>query len=193
MANSNTNSDAHPMQVGHCKENATNQYIGRGRNQCSMADTEPGTRGWLGNPYTVEEYGRERCLELFEKHFARKMLVDKSFCTAVLSRLGNRLGCWCRRFDEDSPACHGDIIIEYVQEFKGCYTEVLNPDDSWSRLSPHSACIKALIAGWDDVESINPLLDDTYHVELSGDRALRTYSPAQELRAIGVIDWSTDI
>lgn len=181
------------MQVGHCKKDNTNQYIGRGRNQCSMADTEPGSRGWLGNPYTVEEYGRERCLELFEKHFARKLLIDKSFCRAILTMLGNRLGCWCRRFDEDSPACHGDIIVEYARAFMNSYKEEFGPDVKWSRLMTHSASIKALVAGWDVVESITSRPDGSYSVELQGDGVFTTLSPVVELRDGGIIEWGLDI
>jgi hypothetical protein len=58
--------------------------------------TRPGK--W-GNPYTVEEYGRDQAIRLY-----REWLVGKD-----LSELhGKDLACYCRL---DEP-CHADVLLE---------------------------------------------------------------------------------
>jgi Domain of unknown function (DUF4326) len=59
-----------------------------------------GTR-W-GNPFTVEEFGRERAIELYEA-----WLLEQPDLLEQLPRLrGRLLACYCRL---DEP-CHGDVL-----------------------------------------------------------------------------------
>jgi hypothetical protein len=79
-----------------------------------MLDAKIGTRGWLGNPFTVEDYGREGCIEEFRDAFEERLETDDEFRAAVADLSGKTLGCWCQRVDEDSPACHGEVIAEWA-------------------------------------------------------------------------------
>jgi len=75
-------------------------YIGRAQDK---------VRGRFGNPFSVEEHGRERALELYREYFLRRVGVDPTFRRDVLALAGKRLGCFCK------PAeCHGDIIAAWV-------------------------------------------------------------------------------
>lgn len=103
--------------VGHCKMDSTEYYIGRGQNQRHMlSDTvTPGDRGWLGNPYSLQDgFDREDSIKKFGKAFCDKLERDDEFREAVHDLEGDTLGCWCQREDEDSPACHGEVIAEYL-------------------------------------------------------------------------------
>jgi len=101
-------------QVGHTKQDETDVYIGRGPGGRDMLDTSPTQRGWLGNPHTVEDHGREGCIERFRESFEQKLRHDPIFRRAVADLAGQTLGCWCRSVDDDRPACHGDVIAEHV-------------------------------------------------------------------------------
>ena len=57
------------------------------------------------NPYTVNKYGRERCLALYEQHIRDNLMND-------LAELeGKVLGCWCK-----PEPCHGDVLIKLFKE-----------------------------------------------------------------------------
>jgi hypothetical protein len=61
----------------------------------------PGSK-WA-NPYKVDEYGLEECLELYREHIHRTGLV-----THISELTGRNLGCFC---SENSP-CHAKILAE---------------------------------------------------------------------------------
>jgi hypothetical protein len=66
----------------------------------TLSVTRPGK--W-GNPYTVEEYGREQAIRLY-----REWLIGKD-----LSELrGKDLACYCSL---DQP-CHADILLELANK-----------------------------------------------------------------------------
>jgi hypothetical protein len=79
-----------------------------------MLSTPVGQRGWLGNPNTVEDHGREGSIERFRKAFEYRIDNDAEFRAAVQDLAGQTLGCWCQRVDDDSPACHGEVIAEWA-------------------------------------------------------------------------------
>jgi len=101
-------------RVGHCKADATDEYIGRGPGGRDMTDTEIGDRGWLGNPYSVDEHGRITCINLFRETFEQRLETDAPFRRAVADLHGQTLGCWCRTLDDDGRPCHGDVISEWA-------------------------------------------------------------------------------
>lgn len=101
-------------QVGHTKRDATDEYIGRGPNGRDMLDTPIGQRGWLGNPYTVEDHGRAGCIERFRTAFEHRIKNDAEFRARVRELHGQTLGCWCQTVDADGPACHGEVIAEWA-------------------------------------------------------------------------------
>jgi len=101
-------------RVGHCKADVTDVYVGRGPDGRSMLTTPIGERGWLGNPWPADEYGRDKSIENFRTAFEEKLQTNDSFRAAVGELAGKDLGCWCQRLDEDEPACHAEIIAEYA-------------------------------------------------------------------------------
>jgi len=102
-------------QVGHCKRNETDVYVGRGAGGRSMNDTEIGSRGWLGNPYQLGDgYSRPESIDLFRDDFEARLQADDEFREAVRDLSGTVLGCWCQSLDDDSPACHAEVIAEHA-------------------------------------------------------------------------------
>ena len=102
-------------RVGHCKADETDTYVGRGPNGRHMLSVgKPGNRGWLGNPFTMENHTREESIDAFRDAFYDKLGRDGEFRQAVDELEGDTLGCWCQRLDEDSPACHAEVIADYV-------------------------------------------------------------------------------
>lgn len=122
----------------HCKRDTYDTYIGRAgaveggtpdgiSDKHSMANTSIGERGWLGNPYPEAEYGREQCIELFERDFTDRIESDAAFRRAVDALEGEILGCWCV-----PEACHGEAIIDYIHDDNETSTET---EDAVSRVS----------------------------------------------------------
>lgn len=105
---------ASETRVGHCKQDSTDVYIGRGRGGRTMQDVEPRNRGWLGNPFTLDDYSREESIEKFREAFEDRLERDDEFRAAVRDLAGQRLGCWCQSLDADGPACHGEVIAEHA-------------------------------------------------------------------------------
>lgn len=112
--------DVKDTEVGHCKANRTDTYIGRGPGGRDMSDTPVGERGWLGNPFVTNEKGGEYTLdesiERFFKEFHARLAVDEEFREAVHELAGDTLGGWCQLVHEDGPACHGDVIAKYLND-----------------------------------------------------------------------------
>jgi hypothetical protein len=73
----------------------------------------PAELGYFGNPFTVQQYSRERCIELYREYFAERMLNDPVFRTAVMLLKGKVLGCFCKPL-----ACHGDVIADYLNSLE---------------------------------------------------------------------------
>jgi len=101
-------------RVGHCKADETDVYVGRGPNGSHMHNTLVGNRGWLGNPFTVEEYGREKSIRKFRTEFEKLIDTNPVFADAVAELSGKTLGCWCQRLVDEEPACHAEIIAEFA-------------------------------------------------------------------------------
>jgi hypothetical protein len=62
-----------------------------------------------GNPYTVEKYGLEKALQLYEEYLElNPQLVER-----IKRELrGKDLCCWCKLRD----SCHADILLKYANE-----------------------------------------------------------------------------
>ena len=100
--------------VGHCKADSTDTYIGRGKNQRHLLNTPIKQRGWLGNPFTLQEYHRNESVVKFKEIFLDRIKDDAEFRNAVEELDGDTLGCWCQTVDEETPACHGEVIAAYL-------------------------------------------------------------------------------
>jgi len=81
-------------------------YIGRGKD--GKVPKTPETKGWLGNPFTVKEYG-DKAISMFEVYFYERMSTDEKFRSGVIKLKGKKLGCFCK-----PKACHGDVISEFL-------------------------------------------------------------------------------
>lgn len=107
-------------QVGHAKHDGE-VYIGCGNDLTNIITADyPGENGWLGNPFVTEDnggdYTHEEAVEKYRYVFYQKLQNDSMFRDAVEQLRGKTLGCWCRRVDEDEPACHGDVIAEWLEQ-----------------------------------------------------------------------------
>lgn len=80
-----------PVVVNRYKE-PFDVYIGRGS-------------PW-GNPYTVEEFGREQYISMYRKFLWDSISQGVISKEDILSLSGARLGCFCK-----PKACHGDVIV----------------------------------------------------------------------------------
>jgi hypothetical protein len=56
--------------------------------------------GKWGNPFTVEDYGREKAIALYRTHLKRSRLD-------IVELRGRNLACWCAA-DE---LCHADVLL----------------------------------------------------------------------------------
>ncbi len=74
-------------------------YIGRGSR-------------W-GNPYTVEEHGREKAIELFRGYIIQALETEPGLLAELMKLDGKRLGCFCK-----PQACHGDVLVELIEKAK---------------------------------------------------------------------------
>lgn len=106
-------------RVGHCKADETDVYVGRGPHGRHMQSTPfVGQRGWLGNPYPAENYGREESIAKFRESFEARLSYDSEFREAIELLSGKTLGCWCQRLYEDGPACHAEVIVEWADKLE---------------------------------------------------------------------------
>lgn len=101
-------------RVGHCKHDSTDVYAGRGPDGRHMSTTPIGKRGWLGNPFPVDEHGRVQCVERFRSEFEARLRNDEEFRAAVRRLSGVTLGCWCQRLNDEGPLCHAEVIAEWA-------------------------------------------------------------------------------
>lgn len=124
--------DRKRTRVGHCKADETDVYAGRGQNGRHMLTVaKPGMRGWLGNPFTLENHNREESIERFEAAFVDKLQRDDEFRDVVRDLAGKTLGCWCQRLDEDEPDCHAEVVAEHADRLADeAGTETKQPTDT---------------------------------------------------------------
>lgn len=63
------------------------------------------------NPFTVKNYGRERCLEMYAKHLEENIV--KNYKDEFLSLKGKTLGCFCLPNEE----CHVDVLLRCLEKY----------------------------------------------------------------------------
>lgn len=107
---------SHPTtQVGHVDEDSIDEYIGRADGgDAHLMNTEVGERGWLGNPFTVEEYGRDVAVAKYVNALFDRLEAEPEFRSAVKALQGSVLGCHCQTLDEDEPLCHGQPLADAI-------------------------------------------------------------------------------
>ena len=73
-----------------------------------------------GNPYLVEEYGRELAVANFRRRLDGLIAIG----AADLSELrGKNLACWCR----PDEACHADVLLALANNEDSAEIEVRQP------------------------------------------------------------------
>lgn len=106
-------------QVGHWKADQCDVYIGRGRRDDELThlnNTSIEERGWLGNPYRLEDgYSRDESINQYAEDLQQRIDTDPAFRDALAELQGATLGCWCQHVDEDQPACHGEVLVEQIE------------------------------------------------------------------------------
>lgn len=65
-----------------------------------------------GNPFTIQEYGRDRCISMYEQYIRQRLHEEPDLYLQLLELKGKRLGCFCK-----PKACHGDILVKLIQEY----------------------------------------------------------------------------
>ncbi|WP_276253606.1 DUF4326 domain-containing protein [Halomontanus rarus] len=106
-------------RVGMWMEDDCDVYAGRAKSgESNLLNTEPGDRGWLGNPYSVERFGREQAIAMYTHAVLHRCEQDVEFRNALgdLQGTGTVLGCWCRRLEDDEPACHCDVLVRVIDD-----------------------------------------------------------------------------
>lgn len=63
------------------------------------------------NPFSVNKFGREKSIELYENYLRQKIEEDETWKEKIRNLEGKKLGCWCK-----PESCHGDIIIKIFTE-----------------------------------------------------------------------------
>ena len=87
-------------------------YIGRSEGFKHLMNTPPGERGWLGNPFRVDEFGRQKAVDLYEKMLKEKLENYEEFRQKFKELEGKKLG---GKYEEDE-LYHGDIIFKILEE-----------------------------------------------------------------------------
>lgn len=81
--------------------------------QIDRYDVYIGRGSLFGNPFRVVIDGtREEVIALYRTWFMQRLAQPK-FEQAVERLRGKRLGCFCKPL-----ACHGDVIVEYLETFQ---------------------------------------------------------------------------
>lgn len=83
-------------------------YIGRGGKYYD---------GYYGNPHPIgyckicnRTHDREDCLKEYKAYFDKRIKEDEAFKLGILILKDRVLGCFCK-----PEKCHGDIIIDYLE------------------------------------------------------------------------------
>lgn len=71
-------------------------------------------RGSLwGNPFTVEQYGRAQCIEMYRAYIIKSLETEPGLLDELMKLDGKRLGCFCKPLP-----CHGDVLVELIEKAK---------------------------------------------------------------------------
>lgn len=65
-----------------------------------------------GNPFTVKEYGLQRCIELYRIYMERQLSQDPELVRELLKLKDKRLGCSCK-----PKPCHGDVLLDLIKQY----------------------------------------------------------------------------
>lgn len=78
-------------------------YIGRANSYYGLDESV------FANPYTVDEYGREEAVRLYELWLFRQLYRDDAFYESFTGLVGETVACWCL-----PKLCHGEVLASAV-------------------------------------------------------------------------------
>ena len=84
-------------------KNPNHVYIGRHNHYVEGA---VGSK-WR-NPFSVKKFGRQGCIDEFQKHLYSSGLIND-----IMELDGKTLGCWCK-----PEVCHGDVLVKALKQYK---------------------------------------------------------------------------
>ena len=87
----------------------------------SKYDVYIGRPSIFGNPFKIGPDGnRQQVVAKFKQYFYDRLQKDKKFKGAIDKLKGKTLACWCVDkpvdFIRKNKQCHGEIILEYLNE-----------------------------------------------------------------------------
>lgn len=103
----------HYQNLKDWMEDPQNVYIGRKGIVFIDKARFPKTDSIWANPYKIGVDGtREEILEKYRAHILHRIHLDPQLKMKLINLRGMRLGCWC----QSSENCHGDILVEIINE-----------------------------------------------------------------------------
>lgn len=92
----------------------SNVYVGRAGIVFIRKERFPKQTSVWANPFKVGKDGtRDEVIGKFRAYMKERLKSDPSLVQDLLQLEGKCLGCWCK-----PEACHGDVLLELVQEYK---------------------------------------------------------------------------
>jgi hypothetical protein len=80
-----------------------------------------GRPGPFGNPFALENatdaLARDAVIQQYREWFADRIERDEEFRRAVNALKGQTLSCWCPTRKDLWRACHGDVILEWLDNY----------------------------------------------------------------------------
>ena len=91
-----------------------NVYIGRGGVVFIDKERFPKQDSIWANPYKINnKNSREDVLKSY-KFYIKNKIIKENLKSELLELKGKNIGCWCK-----PEPCHGDILVELINEFGG--------------------------------------------------------------------------
>lgn len=82
-------------------------YIGRKNSYYDLSEST------FSNPYTLDEYGREEAVRLYELWLFKQLLQSEEFFDEFTELRGETLACWCL-----PESCHGEVLSKAVVAYE---------------------------------------------------------------------------
>lgn len=106
--------------ICHAKHEKFDVYIGRTRDgDGTLRNSKPG-ESW-GNPYRLEDHSRTSSIKKFARCLDDQLAARPVLRLHLADLSGQRLGCFCRRSDESSPPCHGDVLAARAESLRDAF------------------------------------------------------------------------
>ncbi len=72
----------------------------------------------LSNPYRIGIDGdRDEVIEKYREMAAYRLQAQGGLAVCLVLARDKPLACWCRHERETEPACHGDVLLELLEQY----------------------------------------------------------------------------